>query len=49
MAIFIYGIIIEVLQGTLTSYREADLLDTFANLTGIVIAWVFFSKNFSKK
>jgi len=47
-AIFIYGIIIEVLQGTLTSYRQADLLDIFANLTGIVIAWVLFSRIFSK-
>lgn len=47
--LFIYGIIIEVLQGVITSYRQADVFDMFANLTGIVIAWVFYSLFFSNK
>jgi len=47
--VFIYGIIIEVLQGTLTTYRQADLYDMFANLAGVVIAWLFFTLFFSRK
>ena len=41
-AVFIYGIIIEILQGALTDYRQADLYDVFANFTGIVVAIMFF-------
>lgn len=48
VAVFIYGIIIEVLQGVLTSYRQADLFDIFANLVGIIIAWAFFRGIFFK-
>lgn len=40
--ILIYGIIIEVLQETLTNYREADLYDVLANLGGIIVAMIFF-------
>lgn len=47
--VFIYGIIIEALQGALTTYRQADLFDLFANFTGIGNAWVFFTFIFSKK
>lgn len=46
--VFIYGIIIEALQGTLTIYRQADFFDVLANLVGIVIAWVFFNLIFQK-
>ena len=46
--LFIYGIIIEVLQGVLTTYRQADLLDIVANSIGIVTAWVIFNKIFPK-
>ena len=42
-AVFIYGIIIEILQGALTDYRQADLYDVFANFTGIAVAIIFFS------
>jgi len=42
IAAFIYGTIIEVLQGVLTIYRQADYFDMLANLTGIIIAWLFF-------
>ncbi|MFO7673469.1 MAG: VanZ family protein [Lutibacter sp.] len=41
-AVFIYGIIIEILQGTLTDYRQADLYDVYANFGGIVAGIVFF-------
>jgi VanZ family protein len=46
---FIYGIIIEALQGVITTYRQADVFDMIANLTGIVIAWVFFNLFFWNK
>ena len=36
-----FGIFIEVLQDTLTSYRELDLYDIFANTIGVVVAGVF--------
>ena len=49
ITVFIYGIIIEALQGTLTTYRQADLFDLFANFIGIGIAWVFFTFIFLKK
>lgn len=42
-AVFIYGIIIEILQGIFTNNRQADLFDVFANLTGIAVAYVFFA------
>jgi len=47
--VFMYGIIIEVLQGALTTCRQADLYDMFANLGGVVIAWLFFTLFFSRK
>lgn len=37
-----YGIIIEVLQGTLTTYRKADINDVFANTLGISIAFLLY-------
>ncbi|WP_420551847.1 VanZ family protein [Tenacibaculum aiptasiae] len=44
-----YGIIIEALQVTMTSYRSGDVLDIIANTTGILIAYIiyflFFKKN----
>lgn len=39
---FIYGIIIEVLQTTITSYRTASYLDIVANSVGILIAVLVF-------
>ncbi len=42
LSIFIYGIILEALQGELTSYRTADWLDVIANTVGILIAALFF-------
>lgn len=46
---FFFGIIIETLQVTATSYRTGDILDIAANTTGILIAYtiyfLFFKKN----
>ncbi len=43
----IYGIIIEVLQETLTTYRDGNLYDAIANaigaLFGIIVLWYIFS------
>lgn len=44
-----YGVLIEVLQGTLTSYRTPDVWDILANSTGSVLALVgslvYFNKS----
>ncbi len=42
LAVFIYGIIIEILQDVFTYTRQADMYDVFANLAGITIATLFF-------
>ncbi|CAH8281393.1 VanZ like protein [Mariniflexile fucanivorans] len=39
----IFGIIIEILQGTLTSSRSADLYDVMANTIGVFLAVVIIS------
>ncbi len=44
IALIFYGIILEALQGGLTNYRTADLFDVFANIFGIAIATLLFSK-----
>ena len=43
---FIYGIIIEILQGELTTSRSADFKDVLANSVGILIGilLVFLAK-----
>ena len=38
----VYGIIIEVLQGLLTTTREPDLYDVFANSLGAIIGYLGF-------
>jgi len=43
LTVFIYGIIIEILQGVFTYNRQADIYDVFANLSGITIAMLFFA------
>lgn len=42
LACFIYGIIIEVLQGVTTTYRTASYLDMLANGSGVVLAVLAF-------
>ena len=38
--VFIYGTIIEVLQDKFTKYREADIYDAIANLSGALVALI---------
>lgn len=38
MLSFVFGILIEVLQEELTTYRQADVLDVVANIIGTVLA-----------
>ncbi len=42
LACFVFGMLIEVLQGTLTDYRTPDWWDVLANSTGVVLAVLFF-------
>ncbi|MDB2624914.1 VanZ family protein [Flavobacteriaceae bacterium] len=42
LACFIFGIIIEILQGVITSYRTASYLDILANTIGVLLAVVIF-------
>ena len=37
LIVFIYGIIIEVMQGELTRYREPDIVDALANAFGALV------------
>ena len=39
---FIFGIIIEILQAVITSYRTASYLDIVANTIGVLLAVVIF-------
>lgn len=42
--VFFFGILIEVLQSSLTTYRTADYYDILANSFGILIAMVLFNR-----
>ncbi|WP_228454879.1 VanZ family protein [Polaribacter haliotis] len=44
----LFGIIIEVLQSELTSYRTGDYLDVLANTTGVLIGLVVFNQIYKK-
>ena len=48
-AVFVYGIIIEALQGMLTDNRQADIYDIFANLVGITASFLIFAVVYQKK
>ena len=39
-----YGIILEGLQESMTTYRKGDFYDVMANSTGVFIATIFFNK-----
>ncbi|MDT7832690.1 VanZ family protein [Flavobacteriaceae bacterium S356] len=49
IACLLFGIIIEVLQGRLTTYRSASLLDVVANSLGIAIGFMIFKTFKGKK
>lgn len=42
--LFLYGLLLEVLQMTMTTYRQGDILDLFANLSGILFCYLIFRK-----
>ena len=47
LAVIAFGMLIEVLQGTLTEYRTPDWADILANTIGVLIAlgfWFLFQK-----
>jgi len=44
----IYGIIIEVIQDTLTLYRTGDFRDVLANTVGIVLGLFVYNQIFKK-
>lgn len=48
LACMFYGIVIEVLQGTVTTYRSASYLDVLANFVGVIIALAIFKTVFKK-
>ncbi len=48
LACIIYGIIIEVLQETLTMYRTADYKDVLANTIGILLGLIVFNQILKK-
>jgi hypothetical protein len=41
LAFFLLGAVLEVLQGTLTTTRQMDLIDLTANTLGIALGFVF--------
>jgi len=43
IACIIFGIIVEILQSTLTSYRTGDFFDILANVTGTVLALILYN------
>ena len=45
----IFGIIIEVLQNSLTSYRTGDYVDAIANSCGVLLALLIFNLFVKKK
>jgi len=49
IACIMFGIIIEGLQGTLTTYRTADFRDVIANSVGVLLALLVFNIFLSKK
>jgi len=44
LLIIFYGILIEALQGGMTTHRQADIYDVLANSTGVLLAAALFSK-----
>ena len=46
LVVFLFGILIEVLQSSLTIYRQGDYLDILANTLGIILAIVTFNSLF---
>ena len=46
LSCIIYGIILEVIQGVITTHRQADFYDVVANIVGVlIVSTVLFIKN----
>jgi glycopeptide antibiotics resistance protein len=41
LVIFLYGLVIEIIQGRFTASRQGDIADLIFNLTGYMIAMLF--------
>lgn len=48
VALFIFGIILELIQGEITNYRTADWKDIVANSTGLFFGFLTFKKLYLK-
>ncbi|UCE92594.1 MAG: VanZ family protein [Flavobacteriaceae bacterium] len=44
LGLILYGIILEGLQGGLTTYRTADIYDALANAAGIIVSFFIFGQ-----
>ena len=44
LGLIVYGIILEGLQGGLTTYRTADIYDALANAAGIIVSFFIFGR-----
>lgn len=42
LAVISYGVVIEIMQAQLTSYRSGDFYDIMANSIGVLIGYIFF-------
>lgn len=47
--LILFGIIIEVIQGTMTLHRSGDFFDALANTTGVVLGFIVVFKVFYKQ
>ena len=44
LALIFYGIILEVLQSGITTYRTGDIYDAIANTAGVIVGLVLFKR-----
>lgn len=49
LGLVVYGIIIEILQSSLTTYRSGELMDVIANSTGALLGTLLIWSVFSKR
>ena len=44
LALIFYGIILEILQNGITTYRTGDIYDALANTAGVIVGLVLFKR-----
>jgi VanZ family protein len=44
LALIFYGIILEILQSGITTYRTGDIYDALANTAGVIVGLVLFKR-----